>query len=273
VKDVMANKRKKHSQVIGKVQDQNQRQIYKEAEEEEQNGTGEETEMLVESTQDDIKSAFNAILQPKALKNAKVFEKRKKKENRVVKDDENFIGYQSKDHHSEAGYSMISGFEAEANKACLDLTADDGTLMKKKNTIMRWDAKKKKYVRSDANGDENKKRIKTESGVWIPASYKTDRYKKWREKSKLNQMQEAEEAKDQEDNNGDFKNKGKKRQYNGLPSGHPAMKKAAMAGTGHKNGPKHELKRPEEILKQRKIQAKNTTKQKTGKKKSKGRKR
>ena len=64
---------------------------------------------------------------------------------------------------------MISGFEAEANKACLDLTADDGTLMKKKNTMMRWDAKKKKYVRSDANGDENKKRIKTESGVWIPA--------------------------------------------------------------------------------------------------------
>ena len=113
--------------------------------------------------------AFNAILQPKALKNAKVFEKRKKKENRVVKDDENFIGYQSKDHHSEAGYSMLSGFEAEASKACLDLTADDGTLMRKKTTMMRWDAKKKKYVRSDANGDENKKRIKTESGVWIPA--------------------------------------------------------------------------------------------------------
>merc|ERR1712008_251325 len=98
VKDVMANKRKKHSQVIGKVQDQNQRQINTEAEEEEQNGTGDLTEMLVESTQDDIKSAFNAILQPKALKNAKVFEKRKKKESRVVKDDENFIGYQSKDH-------------------------------------------------------------------------------------------------------------------------------------------------------------------------------
>jgi hypothetical protein len=83
-------------------------------------------------------------------------------------------------------------------------------------------------------------------------------------------MQEVEEANDQDDNNGDFKNKNKKRQYNGLPSSHPAMKKAKMAGTGHKNGPKHELKRPEEILKQRKIQAKNTTKQKTGKKKSKG---
>lgn len=64
VKDVMANKRKKHSQVIGKVQDQNQRQIYKEAEEEEQNGTGEETEMLVESTQDDIKSGKESPFAP-----------------------------------------------------------------------------------------------------------------------------------------------------------------------------------------------------------------
>ena len=66
-------------------------------------------------------------------------------------------------------------------------------------------------------------------------SYKSDRYAKWREKSKLNQMQEAN---DQEDNNGDFKNKSNKRQYNGLPSGHPAMKKVKMAGTGHKKGPK-----------------------------------
>ena len=64
VKDVMANKRKKHSQVIGKVQDQNQRQITTEAEEEEQNGTGEVTEMLVESTQDDIKSGKETPIAP-----------------------------------------------------------------------------------------------------------------------------------------------------------------------------------------------------------------
>merc|ERR1712172_352137 len=127
--------------------------------------------------------------------------------------------------------SMLSGFEAEASKACLDLTADDGTLMRKKTTMMRWDAKKKKYVRSDANGDENKKRIKTESGVWIPASYKSDRYAKWRERSKLTQMQEAEEAaaNSDQDENGQSNNKkggkGKKRQsqYSGLPAGHPAM--------------------------------------------------
>ena len=51
---------------------------------------------------------------------------------------------------------------------------------------MRWDAKKKKYVRADAN---DKKKIKTESGVWIPASYKSNRYAKWKERSKLAQMQ------------------------------------------------------------------------------------
>ena len=113
-------------------------------------------------------TAFNAIVHPKPLTNAKVFEKRKKKERRVVKDNENFIGYQSKDHHSEAGYSMLSGFEAEASKAVLDLTGDDGCLMRKKKTLMRWDAKKKKYVKADA-GEDSKKKIKTESGVWIPA--------------------------------------------------------------------------------------------------------
>ena len=45
------------------------------------------------------------------------------------------------------------------------------------------------------------------------------------------------------------------------------MKKAKMAVPKHKKGPKNELKRPEQILKQRKMQAKNTVKQK---KKSKG---
>ncbi len=38
--------------------------------------------------------------------------------------------------------------------------------------------------------DQNNKKIKTESGVWIPASFKSDRYAKWKERSKLAQMQE-----------------------------------------------------------------------------------
>ena len=38
------------------------------------------------------------------------------------------------------------------------------------------------------------------------------------------------------------------------------MKKAKMSVPKHKKGPKHELKRPEQILKQRKLQAKNQMK-------------
>ena len=116
-----------------------------------------------------------------------------------------------------------------------------------------------------------KKKIKTESGVWIPASYKSDRYAKWRERSKLEQQLEAEQDENEDDNNATSKNSKKRKQtYNGLPSGHPAMKKAKMAVPKHKKGPKLELKRPEQILKQRKIQAKNKFK---NQKKSKGGKR
>ena len=37
---------------------------------------------------------------------------------------------------------------------------------------MRWDKKSKKYVRV---GDNDKKKIKTESGAYISATYKTNR--------------------------------------------------------------------------------------------------
>merc|ERR1712203_469477 len=111
-------------------------------------------------------STFKSVVHPKALTNAKVFEK-KKKPNGNVKDEENFIGYQAKDHHTEVGYSMLTGFEAEASKAVLDLTGDDNSSMLKKRTVMRWDAKKKKYVKAEQDGsDSTKKKIKTESGVW-----------------------------------------------------------------------------------------------------------
>ena len=54
--------------------------------------------------------------------------------------------------------------------------------------------------------DQNGKKIKTESGVWIPASYKSDRYAKWVERSKVSQMQE-------EDQDGDEPNSKKSKIY------------------------------------------------------------
>lgn len=266
VKSVMAKKRLKHGQVISKlkqIKTEGDTLSALEANHHEEPCKG----SLAESTQDDIASAFSTIVQPKALKKAKVFESRKKKRSRaVVKDEENFISYQAKDHHTEAGYSMLSGFEADASKAVLDLTGDDDALMRKKRTMMRWDAKKKKYVK-DQDTDGNKKRIKTESGVWIPASYKSDRYAKWRERSKIAQMQEAQEQEGHDDQELDNPRK----KFKGMPSSHPAMRKAKLAVPKHKKGPRAELKRPEQVLKQRRIEAKTKMKNKSKKKPSKKR--
>ncbi len=141
-----------------------------------------------------MKSTFSGrIVQPKAVREARVFDSKKGKKRKIPlgRDEDNFIGYEAKDFHTEAGYSLMNNFEAQAKGAVLDLTGDDDASARAKKNQMRWDAKKKKYVRADAS---DKKKIKTESGVWIPASYKSNRYNKWKERSKLAQMQEDEDA-------------------------------------------------------------------------------
>ncbi len=114
-----------------------------------------------------------------------------------------------------ARYSLMRGFDAEASGAVLDLAGDDDNSLRAKRNVMRWDVKKKKYVKAEADGgnggDNNKKRIKTESGVWIPASYKSDRYAKWKERSKLAQMQEEQEQQDEGGQDGGGARRGAKR--------------------------------------------------------------
>jgi ATP-dependent RNA helicase DDX54/DBP10 len=88
-------------------------------------------------------------------------------------------------------FSLMKSFDAEANNAVMDLAGDDDQSSRAKKNVMRWDARKKKYVRDE--NESTKRKIRTESGVWIPASYKSDRYSRWKEQSKLAQMQEQEE--------------------------------------------------------------------------------
>ena len=46
-------------------------------------------------------------------------------------------------------YSLMKGFEAQASNAVLDFTGDDDSQMRKKKNLMRWDVKKKKYVKAE----------------------------------------------------------------------------------------------------------------------------
>jgi hypothetical protein len=43
----------------------------------------------------------------------------------------------------------MKGFEAQASHAVLDFTGDDDNQMRQKKNIMRWDVKKKKYVKAE----------------------------------------------------------------------------------------------------------------------------
>jgi hypothetical protein len=44
---------------------------------------------------------------------------------------------------------MLTGFEAQASGAVLDLTGDDDQAMRSKKNCVKWDVKKRKYVKSD----------------------------------------------------------------------------------------------------------------------------
>lgn len=60
----------------------------------------------------------------------------------------------------------------------MDLVADDASDMRRNMQKTRWDRKKKKFVSTQSIMEQSKK-IKTESGSYIKASYKKDLYSKW----------------------------------------------------------------------------------------------
>merc|ERR1719239_1727189 len=243
--DVMSEKRKKHCDVIERNTvklEKNQHKFSEETEMKENLNVG-----LSEGvTEEDIESTFDEIV--KEGKNRSDFKSKAKARERKAllapsKDEENYIPYQPSDHHSEDGYSLKTGFSAQAHGAVLDFTGDDDQEIRQRKGATVWDKKSKKYVRVQ----DDKKRIKTESGVYINASYKTNRYAKWKERSKLSQQEDRDN--DQEDE-AEAGPRGQKRPSTALPASHPAMKKARTAvRIGRKN--KNEIKRPEQILKKR----------------------
>ncbi|CAG2103137.1 unnamed protein product [Medioppia subpectinata] len=103
------------------------------------------------------------------------------------KDKDLYVPYQSSQHHSEKGLEMDQPFNAQMASAVLDFNGDESSTMNRANNAMKWDRKKKRFI-SAGNTEQSKKRIKTESGNWIQASYKSDIYKKWKLKAKTEQQ-------------------------------------------------------------------------------------
>lgn len=120
----------------------------------------------------------------------------KKKKLTSNKDDENYISYKSKDHVDEDGYA-INSFAKEANTAELSVIGDTAQDQRSHQRLQKWDRKKKKMV-NVVNPKAGK--IRTEHGVWIAASYKTGRYDKWKDRTKVDdQMSRQQQDSDASD--------------------------------------------------------------------------
>jgi ATP-dependent RNA helicase DDX54/DBP10 len=57
-------------------------------------------------------------------------------------------------------------------------------LKAQKRQQLRWDQKKKKFVKGDGAGADNVKMVKTESGTKLPASYRSGRFDEWKSKTR-----------------------------------------------------------------------------------------
>ena len=127
---------------------------------------------------------FNKLNAEMARK-AKVGEKK-----RNYQESDFYVPDRAVDYHTEKGLEVASNsFESEARGATMDLTMDDNDAMRAQQrndaTKKRWDRKKGKFVGQNEKEVKRGKKIKNEAGQWITASYKTDRYKKWKKASKV----------------------------------------------------------------------------------------
>ncbi|XP_058137371.1 ATP-dependent RNA helicase DDX54 isoform X2 [Dasypus novemcinctus] len=120
--------------------------------------------------------------------------KRRRKETRP-RDRDFYVPYRPKDFDSERGLSVGGAggaFEQQAAGAVLDLMGDEAQNLTRGRQQLKWDRKKKRFV--GQSGQEDKKKIKTESGRYISSSYKRDLYQKWKQKQKIDDRDSEEEG-------------------------------------------------------------------------------
>jgi len=118
--------------------------------------------------------------------------KKRKREITDFRDKEYYMSHYQQGVDAERGYEIngsssigSSSFIEQMSSATMDLMGDDDRALKKNQKgALKWDTKKKRFIR-ETIGSDNKKRIKTESGNLILASYKSKRFEEWQKKTKI----------------------------------------------------------------------------------------
>lgn len=236
----MKEKRSQHAEVIEKFRLQRAKEEDVEAQKEEE---AQKTEAVSNADDDEIHSAFKKVVAPKKRQNMDaLYTDKKKKRKKQVKDEENYIPYQSADKHTEDGLA-INSFERQARNAEFSVVdRNKSQEIQHKPGMKKWDRIKKKMVSVQ---DPRANKIRTESGAWIPASFKTGRYNEWKEKSKIEEQLQRENADSDDDN---FKPLSHAQRY---PVGRHARHNAKLELKKRISGNDKELRRPEQIVKSR----------------------
>ncbi|CAG8566474.1 20266_t:CDS:10, partial [Cetraspora pellucida] len=164
--------------------------------------------------------------------NSTKMSKRQKRDN--FRDEEYYISHYQKDANTEKGKGL------------------------------RWDSKKKNFVRGDGIGSDNKKYIISENGTKLPATYKSGRFMEWQQQNKLLIPRTGE--KEIQSARFDVKKFRHKTPDSSEPSDPLAInhekkqKNSKKANSRNSVKAKNELKTVEQICKQRRIKEKRKSK-------------
>lgn len=199
----------------------------------------EEEEDMAES----VEGVFTEVVGQKRPKPGPDRGSKRRREEARQRDQEFYVPYRPKDFDSERGLSVggaQGAFEQQVAGAVLDLMGDESQSMSRGRQQLRWDRKKKRFV--GQSGQEDKKKIKTESGRYISSSYKRDLYQKWKQKQKIDDRDSEEEGSSNQRGPGPRRG-GKRGRSQGA-----SLPRAPSAPAGRMRS---ELKTKEQILKQR----------------------
>ncbi|KAJ8260600.1 hypothetical protein COCON_G00163230 [Conger conger] len=205
-----------------------------------------------ESEEEDLQGVFSSVVGGKRKKQSEEGEGEgevtgAKKKNRVSgREEEFYIPYRPKDFNSERGLSLGgegSAFELQASSAVLDLMGDEGEQLNQHKSMMKWDRKKKRFVR-DTGKEDQKKRLRTESGQVVSGNKKKKNfYEEWKKKYKM----------DDGGSDSDGETAGKGRRPGGGRRGRRGPQQPAQTGGVRARS---ELRSREQILKSRKKEQK-----------------
>lgn len=209
--------------------------------------------------EDDLTNAFNVVIGKKRPGQTTV-DPGTKKRKVEIRDEENYLHYKPSDFDTESRLGIGTSFEQQAAGVSMDITGDEDNTLQQTKSASRWDRKKKKFVK-DGGLDPKKKKIRTESGALISASFKSTAYEEWKNKTKVDDQDNQND--DDDDSDHERKPQKQSERFTVLGTkrrrwhtqGMEESNQHKSAG-GKKRKFKSELKGKDQILKQRNVKEK-----------------